>query len=437
MLVSFNALESVTNIQDSDFLMFRRANGNAKNNGQVKISWSAFKSELEAELDAIVGDLTVSGDLAVTGTSTFTGDVLTDAIGQGILASGIEVLDSIVFDDTIDVAGTANFRGNITATKEVNHIISVSTSTTAATAGGNLVISPGIGSTSGAGGLLSLQGAAGGATGTGGNIGITSGPGGGTSGNSGAIAILTSNETATDLSGLISVNTGTTASANSGLITIVTGAVATSGNSGAATLGSGVSTTAGNSGLVTVSTGTVGTGDSGNIALTTGGSTVGGTGDVLLTTGNTASGLAGDIILTTGTHTSATVEPIISMVNGVIRKPKSASVASGGTITGPQLVGGLITATGATGNWQLPTCAQITTAIGSTPAGTNFEFVFNAAAMTATNTATLVVGANMTVASAPAITGGGTLTCTQDTQVTAGFRIVYDTATTCKLYRIW
>lgn len=352
-----------------------------------------------------------------------------------------------------DFSASPNFQLNQTFSKEVNHTLSVSTTTTAATAGGNLVLSSGIGATSGAGGVLSLEAGAGGATGTGGAIDIKSGNGGATSGNSGAVAIYSANETGADLSGAVSVTTGTTVSADSGALTIATGNVATAGNGGDVNVRTGRSTTSGNSGGMNISTGDAATGfsgdvgivtgassvngDTGSISLTTGSATIGGSGDINITTGGTASGVAGDIILTPGDGTSATVKPVISLNKAVVRKPQSASVASGGTITGPELVGGLIAATGATGNWNLPTAAQITTAIGSTPAGTSFEFIFNAQAMTATNTATLVVGAGMSVASAPAITGGGALTVTQDTQVTAGFQIVFDTPTTCKIYRKW
>lgn len=287
------------------------------------------------------------------------GTKIVDIATTGITVTGAILATTTVASTTTLAAGTSFDVGtNQTFAKEVNHTVTVTATTTAATAGGNLSIASGAGATSGAGGTASLTSGAGGATGDGGVVSVVSGAGGGTSG------------------------------------------------------------------------------ASGNANITTGSATVGGTGDINLTTGNTASGLAGDIILTTGTHTSTTVSPIISLNKAVVRKPNSATVASGGTITGPELVGGLIAATGATGNWQLPTAAQITTAIGATPAGTYFDFVFNAAAMTATNTATLVVGANMSVMSAPAITGGATLTVTQDTQVVGHFRITYDTATTCKISRI-
>lgn len=238
---------------------------------------------------------------------------------------------------------------------------------------------------------------------------------------------------------IIHIENSTTAATNGGTIEFHAGDGMTSGNGGDVFQSAGDAGTTGNGGALLLEAGAGGatSGNGGAITITSGGAAVGASGNIEIITNNTASGRAGDIIFRTGTQTSTTVKAVISLEKAVVRKPESTSVASGGTITGVQLVGGLITATGATGNWQLPTAAQITTAIGSTPAGTNFEFVFNAAGMTATNTATLVVGANMTVASAPAITGGGTLTVTQDTQVTAGFRVVYDTTTTCKIYRIW
>lgn len=236
----------------------------------------------------------------------------------------------------------------------------------------------------------------------------------------------------------VKVGDTTTVATAGGNLSILAGLALTSGNGGDLTVKSGAGDLTGNGGSLIIGSGNAGvvSGNSSDTTITTGSATIGGTGDITLTTGNTGSGLAGDIILTTGTHTSVTVEPVIALNKGVVKKPGSTSVASAGTITGPELVRGLITATGATGNWNLPTAAQITTAIGSTPAGTHFDFVFNAAGMTATNTATLVVGAGMTVMSAPAITGGGSLTVTQDTQVVGVFRIIFDSTTTCKISRI-
>lgn len=225
----------------------------------------------------------------------------------------------------------------------------------------------------------------------------------------------------------VTVTTTTTDATAGGNLSIASGAGATTGAGGNIALTGGASGAGatGNGGTATVTGGAAAStnGNGGAASL------VGGAG--------TGTGSGGNVLLTPGASSSTTVAPAVIASAGLVKKPTSATVASGATVTGKELVGGLIAATGATGNWQLPDTTAITTAIGTTPAGTNFEFVFNAQAMTATNTATLVVGAGMTVASTPAITGGGTLTVTQDTQVTGGFRIVFDTATTCKIYRIW
>lgn len=401
-LLNRKSLTLLGTLKTSDVLLVMEENQKQKNSGNKGITVEDLLTYLEDQLDEVVGNLEVTGTLTVDDTT----DSTSKDTGAVIIEGGMGVEKSIFAGLTINAGTSLTIGTSQTFAKEVDHTISVATSTTAATDGGDLTVQAGTGATTGAGGNTNITGGTGGATGVGGNIVITTGAGGATSGDSGFMGIFTADETGTDASGSTTIATGSTATANSGTMEIATGSVATSGDSGANT-------------------------------IRTGDTTLGGTGDINLTTGNTDSGLAGDIILTTGTHTSTTVCPIISLNKGVVRKPGSSPVASGGTITGPELVRGLIAATGATGNWQLPSCANITTAIGSTPAGTNFEFVFNAQAMTGTNTATLVVGANMSVASAPAITGGGTLTVTQDTQVTAGFRIVYDTATTCKIYRIW
>lgn len=363
--------------------------------------------QLSGSFDPVFDDLTAD-TIDVTGTtdstSGSTGSIVTDG---GIGAAKAIFAGTSLTSTTTTTVGTALSVGTDQSfAKEVNHSVAVTASTTAATAGGNLALAAGAGSTSGAGGVGSLQGGAGGATGTGGAVNITSGAGGATSGNSGAIAIQSANETSTDGSGNVQLFSGTTASANSGTVGISTGAVSTSGNSGIINIGTGASSTAGNSG------------------------------NLNLATGNAANGTSGDINITPGTPSSTTVSAKSILSKGVVKKPSMASVASGGTITGKELVDGGVAATGATGNWQLPAAADITTAIGSTPAGTNFEFVFNAAAMTATNTATLVVGANMSVAATPIITGSDTLTVSQSAQSVGVFRIVYDTATTCKLFRV-
>lgn len=345
----------------------------------------------------------------------------------GVAVNGAKVLDiattGLSITGATSTTTTLAVGTNQTFAKEVNHTISVDTTTTAATAGGNLIISSGAGATSGNGGALQIIAGAGGATAgsTGGDLTLLSGASGAGGGPSGVVTLRSAAATLTNSSGTLFINSGATASADSGGVSITTGQVSTLGASGNVGITTGVSVTSG---------------ATGGISLLTGDATIGSSGSVSISSGNTASGVAGDISITTGTCTSTTVVPCIILNKAVVKKPANTSTASGGTITGPELVRGHITATGATGNWQLPTAAQITTAIGATPTGTWFDFVFNAASMTATNTATLVVGTDMTVMSAPAITGGDTLTVTQDTQVVGVFRVVYDSATTCKISRI-
>lgn len=361
--------------------------------------------------------------------------------------------DGIVWESSIE---SLTVRADVTMAKEVNHTISVASTTTAATAGANLSIASGQGATSGNGGVATLAGGAGGATGTGGAVAITSGAGGATSGDSGAVTISSANETGTDSSGTVTVTSGTTVSDASGDLALNTGVVSTLGNSGSISVATGPSVITGNSGAINIVSGDAATGNSGEVVLTSGITETGNTGAITLTTsavsvagdsgaitlssGTSANGNGGTIVLQPGTGggAGATLPEMAIIEKGLVRKPKSSDKASGGTITARELISGLIRATGATGNWQLPSAANLITALGgSASRGWNFEFVFNASEMTATNTATLVVGAGMSVASAPAITGGDTLTVTQDTQVTGGFRVVFDTTTTCKIYRIW
>jgi hypothetical protein len=313
LLINKKALAQTTSLAGDDVILVLQENMNQKNAGNKGITVDNFVTAIESRIDDVVGNLDITGNLTVTGTSTFAGAI----------------------------TGADYFQ----FTKEVNHTITVAASTTAATAGGNISVKAGSGSTSGAGG----------------NATISSG------------------------------DAGNTAGATSGNLTI------TSGNEGSGT------------GL---------------------------TGSININTANATGGAAGNINVNPGTTSSTTVSAKTEISKGIVRKPLSSSVASGGTITGKQLVDGLITCTGATGNWQLPTAAQITTAIGSTPAGTQFEFTVNAAGMTATNVCTLLVGANISVPATPIVTGSGTLTVSQSAQVVGVFRIVYDTPTSCKLFRV-
>lgn len=120
-----------------------------------------------------------------------------------------------------------------------------------------------------------------------------------------------------------------------------------------------------------------------------------------------------------------------------IKGPSVAeTAATGGAITAAKLLTGYVDITGATGSVALPSAADITTALGSSPKGTSFDFIINAKGMTAANVVTLTVGANTSVPATPIITGSGTLTVAQDAQVVGKFTAIYDSATTIKLFRV-
>lgn len=122
----------------------------------------------------------------------------------------------------------------------------------------------------------------------------------------------------------------------------------------------------------------------------------------------------------------------------VIKGPQTpVTVATGAAITATQLLTGYFDVTGATGNVALPTAANITSAFGTVRKGTIFEFTVNAVGMTAANIVTLTLGAGITAMSAPALTGGGSLAVTQDTQVIGRFQLVaVDAGVNYKISRI-
>lgn len=241
------------------------------------------------------------GTQTINGVKTF-GDA-TDSTSKdtgGVITQGGVGIEKALFVGTTINAGTSMTVGtDITGAKEVDHIISVATTTTAATIGGKMTVKGGIGATSGKGGSAVINGGVGGATGDGGDIDIITGAGGGTSGNSGNITFKTENEDSTDTSGVIDISTGTTVSADSGQMNVFTGNVATVGNSGTVLVKSGNSTTTGNSGTVTLRSGSANTGDTGAVAIISGNATTGASGNVTITAGN-GSTTSGSVIITAG-----------------------------------------------------------------------------------------------------------------------------------------
>lgn len=382
---------------------------------------------------------------------------------------------------SIDAFDKIYLASDIVTAKEVDHTISVTTTTTAATAGGAINITAGTSGTSGTGGAISATSGTGGTTGTGGAITLSSGAAGSVSGNSGAATLKTPNVTVAGNTGAVTISSGNAANGDSGNITIQAGTA--TGVAGTVTLKSATNTgwvvnasgafvagtdntyDIGNAAAdprdinlvrdvvfrkavnhnVAVTDSTVATNAGGTLTLQAGaGNTTGAGGDITVKAGNsgaTAGTAGGNVVLTPGTNTSTTVSSVIVTTANKIRKPlNTASVATAGSITGKQLVDGYIAITGGTGNVALPAASAVTTALGTSPAGTTFDFIVNASGMTATNVATLTLGAN-TVTLKQTSSGDAAvdqlLTITQTSGLHIGiFRIVFDTATSMVVSRI-
>ncbi len=280
-------------------------------------------------------------------TGQFTADASGNLITTGTAATGALTVTGAISASTTVTVGT-----NQSFAKEVDHTITVATTTTAATVGGKISIQGGTGATSGAGGAAEL-------------IGGTA---------------------------------GATAGATGGAVNI------TGGAQGA---GNGI------------------------------------TGAVNITTQNATGGAAGNILLTPGTSSSTTIAPVIIFGSNRITKPVGKTVAAGSLITGLMMVSGYIEVTGTTNSSAFDSAANITTALGSSPAGTTFDFYINtmgSVVMTAGNVLTVTAGANtqfmkQTSAGDSASAFLATVTATAGVH-SAIFRVTYDTATTISIQRI-
>jgi hypothetical protein len=134
----------------------------------------------------------------------------------------------------------------------------------------------------------------------------------------------------------------------------------------------------------------------------------------------------------TGLLTAVATNPIV--------KPVNDTAATGAVLTGAQIIKGYVAVTGATGNLQFPTAADLTTALGTSPIGTTLELVINATAMTGTNVVTLTVNTGLTFLkqiSAGDAASVALATVTQTAGVHVGvFKLVYDTATSVVVSRV-
>jgi len=128
----------------------------------------------------------------------------------------------------------------------------------------------------------------------------------------------------------------------------------------------------------------------------------------------------------------------------LVKRPvTTTTVAAGSLITGAMMVTGYIEVTGTTNSSALDSAANITTALGTSPIGTTFDFYLNtmgATPMTAGNVLTITAGANMQFMKQ--ISSGDSATAFLATvTATAGvhsgwFKVTFDTETTCSVQRI-
>ena len=159
---------------------------------------------------------------------------------------------------------------------------------------------------------------------------------------------------------------------------------------------------------------------------------IGVNGAVVLDVATTGLSVTGTLS-STGLLTAVTTNPIAKPVN-------TGSIATGAVLTGPQVLSGYMAVTGGTGNVQFPPVSEITTALGTSPAGTVLELIINATGMTATNVATFTVNTNLTFLKQTSVGDSGSAalaTVTQTAGVHIGvFKLIFDTATSVVVARI-
>lgn len=297
----------------------------------------------------------------------------------------------------LDVVDSLTVGEDIHFALEVDHVIDVNASTTAATAGGAIAIKGGIGATSGAGGAVNITGGTAGATAAsvGGAVNITSGVSGVGNGASGAVTL----------------RSGVATAANTGTLTIATGAPATSGNSGALSVFSGVAAT-GNSGALTIGSGAVTTGTSGGVTIST---------------GNAGTGPSGDITLSPGT--ASTVVGKIITSNAIIQKHKTAAINATATATAKEVATGYITSTSAAPTTiTLPTGTLLGAELGAAQGTVHDLYIDNTAGASTITVAVAVNGILSALAAAEA-GGSGLLTVPSGVTGQARFTLMFSSAT--------
>ncbi len=294
---------------------------------------------------------------------------------------GAVVADSLTGDtSSLGITGFAAAQGGTVA-------IAGGTSSTGGNAGGPITITGGVPGVTGVGGAVTIAAGAGGATsGAGGVVSIAGGAGTALNSAGGAVTIVGGVGSATNAAGGLVSNIGGAGAGSSagGLSKIVGGAGGATGAGGAVQMTGGAGgATSGTGGAATIAAG-AGTGTTavGGAATVTGGASAG------------ASGTAGVASIDAGAATGGTKACVnIGDVNAggtyLNRGPLAAlqvglTLTALGTVqsstpTSAQLLGGILTQTGATGagTVTLPTGTALSTACARTPvAGDTFDCYF-------------------------------------------------------------
>jgi hypothetical protein len=126
---------------------------------------------------------------------------------------------------------------------------------------------------------------------------------------------------------------------------------------------------------------------------------------------------------------------VYSSGNNITYNPTIVTYTATGTVTGASIVSGYIAYSGAAATLTLPTMSNLITAINGTAEvtqGTSLSFRIDNSV--GTGTVTLALNTGITKPTA-VITGGNTLTVAKNT--VGLFNIVFITATTAYLYRIY
>lgn len=319
----------------------------------------------------------------------------------------------------LDSATTLTIGTDLHFVKEVDHVIDVNTTTTAATAGGAITVKGGTGATSGAGGAVSITGGTAGATAAsvGGAVTIKSGVSGAGNG----------------ASGVLTLESGASTAAATGAVVLRSGIPATSGASGTLTLATGSVTTA-NSGALSIFTGVSVTGNSGIFTLGTGATTTGNSSNITISTGNAGTGNSGDIILTPGTA-SAVVGKIKTSA-GIVQNHNTVAANSTATLTAKQVATGYITSTSASATGlTLPTGTALGSELGATQ-GTIFDLTVDNTGGSSTVTMIVSVNGILSAMAAANAASSGLLTIPSGVTGQGTFRLMFSSSTAFTFTRI-